>query len=185
MCPKEHFTTSRLTHITDLSGGIFFQAIELNGVIKNGTELIVKRFKVHGRVFLTVLITPLNHFILPSNHISRLNIADFALTEVRQDLRADNMLFGLPSVFFNAILHIHRIGFNKARKGHTEICLSLVQKLTFPSKCFTFGRETSFLALLSAAFPIGNTVHNSPSICFFILIDSHLHHFLSLLAVPP
>lgn len=72
----------------------------LNDVIENGAELIAERFKVHGRIFLAALVVPLNHFILPSNNISRQNFTDFALAEVRQDLRADNMLFGLPSVFF-------------------------------------------------------------------------------------
>lgn len=95
-------------------------------MIKNGAELIVERFKVHGRVFLAVFVTTLDHFILPSDNISRLNIADFAFAEVRQDFCAYNMLLRVPGVFLDAILHIRRIGFNKARKGHTEISLSLV-----------------------------------------------------------
>ena len=75
---KEHFSASCLAHIADLGGGVFFQAIELNGVIENGAELIVERFKVHGGVFLAVFIVTLNHFILPSDNILRLNIFDFA-----------------------------------------------------------------------------------------------------------
>ena len=80
----------------------------------------------------------------------------------------------------DAILHINRIGFNKTRKGHTEVCLSLVQKLTFPSKCFSLGRKASLCALLSISLPIGYSVVNHPSICFFIFINSHFYHFLSL-----
>ena len=87
-------------------------------MIEDGTELTVHRAEIDRRIFLSVFILMIQHFVLPGDDLLRCDIAHFQLSEVGQQLGADDMVFRCPCVFFDTGLHICRVLLHEARKRH-------------------------------------------------------------------
>ena len=82
-------------------------------MIENGTELIVQGFEIHRRIRLAALIPTFDHLILPSDNVFGLDRVHFPLGEVREQFGANDVLFGVPSVLFQPVLHIGCVGVYK------------------------------------------------------------------------
>ena len=61
------------------------------------------------------------HLILPCDNLFCGNLTDFQLAEIRQNLRADDMLLCQPCVLFQTAFHIPDIQFGKGFKTHIKV----------------------------------------------------------------
>lgn len=105
------------------------------------------------------------------------NLADFQLAEIREYLRADDMLLCQPSVFFQTIFHIIDIQFRKGFKTHIKVRRVLQLEHSLPFLRFFLCGETPFTLLLAFAFPIHIPRHYIPSAV--VLIFEYWHYLLS------
>ena len=64
------------------------------------------------------------------------NLVDFPLAEVREQLRFDDILLGLPCAFFQPRLEIVGVDFTERLKAHVQISGILLLKLLLPFQCF-------------------------------------------------
>ena len=161
------------------------QPVILHRMIENGAELIVERFQIDRRIRISVLILAVQHFVLPCDDIFGLNIIDLSLPEIRENLRAENMILGMPGVFLDPTLHICRIGLYEAGKGHIQIRFRLIELFTLPGQGFPFRQKATLCRLLSFSLPVSITIVDLPSVCLRFLVDSHSNHFLSLFSAVP
>ena len=125
-----------------------------DSVVKNGAELIVDGLEIGLRIWLAVFVTVGKQFILPRHNILRGYLADNSLCKVRHNLGFHDMLFGQPSVFFQAGLNIVCIKLKEGFKGHIHIGGVLLLKGTLPFDCFFSCFKSSLAFLLAFALPI-------------------------------
>ena len=144
-------------------------------MIENGTELIVQGFEIHRRIRFAALIPTFDHLILPSDNVFGLDRVHFPLGEIGKQLGADDMLFRVPSVLFQPVLHIGCVGVYKTFKGHIQISFYLMELFTLPSKRLPFRRKATLCRLVYLALPIRKTVVDLPSVVFGIFINGHFY----------
>ena len=101
-------------------------------MVKYGAQLVVQRLKVYRGISLPVLVPGIDHLILPGDHVLRLDLADLPASEIRQDLRPENVFFGVPGVFLESAFHILGIALYEAGEGHIQIRFLLIELLPFP-----------------------------------------------------
>ena len=162
--PEQHLPALGLTHVPDLCGGILRQPVILNGVIENATQLIVPRFQIHRGKRLAVLVLAANHFILPCDNVAGLDVTHLLLFKIRQEFGADDVLFRVPGVLFQSLLHIGRVNIRKAPESHIQLGFHLMKLLALPFQFLPFGSKSSLLGLLALALPIGIAVDNPPCV---------------------
>ena len=106
---------------------------------KFAEELIVQRLEIGLRIGLALLIPISEQLVLPCNHIFGGDLVDFPLAEVREQLRFDDILLGLPCAFFQPRLEIVGVDFTERLKAHVQISGILLLKLLLPFQCFSPG----------------------------------------------
>ena len=102
------------------------QPVILHGVIENGAELIVERFQINGRICFPFLVPGVDHLVLPSNHILRLDLVDLSAPEIRKNLCPQDVLLGMPRVFLDPAFHILGIELYEATERHIQVGFCLV-----------------------------------------------------------
>ena len=132
-------------------------------------------FEIHRRIRLAALIPTFDHLILPSDNVFGLDRVHFPLGEVREQFGANDVLFGVPSVLFQPVLHIGCVGVYKAFKGHIQIGFHFVELFPLPSKSFSFGWKASLRRLVDFALPIRKTVVDLPSVVLGIFVNGHFY----------
>ena len=132
-------------------------------------------FEIHRRIRFAALIPTFDHLILPSDNVFGLDRVHFPLGEIGKQLGADDMLFRVPSVLFQPVLHIGCVGVYKTFKGHIQISFYLMELFTLPSKRLPFRRKATLCRLVYLALPIRKTVVDLPSVVFGIFINGHFY----------
>lgn len=121
--------------------------------------------------FVACLGRTFKHFILPRYHIFGLNVAHLSFPEERDQLGAEDMLFGVPCVVFQTLLHVLKVYLRKAVKGHVKARFDLVHLLTLPRLSFFLCGEPTLLCLLAFSTAVGVAIDHTPLIAVFI--DRH------------
>lgn len=49
-----------------------------------------------------------------------------------QDFCSDDMLFHLPSVFLDSVIHINRVGIHKTAESHIKVCSHHIKLFSLP-----------------------------------------------------
>ena len=135
----------------------------------------MQSFEIYRRICLAALIPTFDHLILPSDNVFGLDRVHFPLGEIGKQLGADDMLFRVPSVLFQPVLHIGCVGVDKALKGHIQIGFHFVELFPLPSKSFSFGWKASLRRLVDFALPIREAIVDLPSVVFGIFINGHFY----------
>lgn len=82
-----------------------------------------------------------------------------------------DVLFRVPGVLFQPVLHIGCVGVYKTFKGHIQISFYLVELFTLPSKRLPFRRKATLCRLVYLALPIRKTVVDLPSVVLGIFVN--------------
>ena len=79
------------------------------------------------------------------------------------------MLFGVPCVVLQTLLHVLEVYLRKALKGHIKAGFRLVHLLTLPRLSFFLCGETTLLCLFAFSTAVGVAVDHTPLAA--VLID--------------
>lgn len=172
--PEQHFTVFLLAHTASLLAGVFSEVVILDLMIEDGAELIVDGFEIYGRKGLAFLVLIVHQLVLPCDDLLGGNAAHLQLTEIRDELGADDVFLGCPSVFLDAGFHICGVLLEEALKCHIEVGAYLVELFTLPRLCLSLGFEATLLRLLLLTRPIGEAVNRTPGVRFFFLVNCHI-----------
>ena len=177
--PEHHLSVFLLAHAACLLAGILPEVVVPHRMVKNGTELVVDGFEIHRRVGLAVFVLVVQHLVLPGDDLLGGDVAHFELTEVGQQLGADDVILGGPGVFLEPGFHVCRIEVHEALEGHIQIGGGFVELFPFPCLRLPLGLETPLLGLFALAVPVGIAVDRSSGVGLFFLIDCHQLPLLS------
>ena len=142
-------------------------------MIEDGAELVVDGLEIDRRIGLALLVLVVHHLILPGDDLLSRDFTHFQFTEIGQQLGADDMLLGGPSVFFEPGFHVCRIEVHKALEGHVQISGGFIELFPLPCLSLPLGLEAPLLGLLSLTVPVSIAVDGPPGIGLFFLIDRH------------
>ena len=151
------------------------EIVKPDGMVEDGAELIVQRLEIGLRIGLALLIPISEQLVLPCNHIFGGDLVDFPLAEVREQLRFDDILLGLPCAFFQPRLEIVGVDFTERLKAHVQISGILLLKLLLPFQCFSPCGESALAFGLAFSCPVRVLCHHIPRTVFLVLISWHLH----------
>lgn len=185
--PEQHLLGFLLAHAAGSGGGIAGEAVVADGVVEQGTHLVVHILQIGAGVGLAVGVRQLPHFILPADDVSGCDVRELPLAQVGQDLGLDETFLVEPGVELQFGLDICLVELVEALQGHAKVGLFLHQKLPFPIQSLPLGGKAPLQLLLPLALPVGVAELDIPLAAVFILIRRHWDTslFLGLGAVDP
>ena len=153
--PEEHLTRFLLAHVAGFLRRVVGKVVELDRMIEDGAELVVDGFKVNRGVRISVIVTHLQHGVLPGNYIAGLDVAHALLFEIRKDFAFDDAFFHLPGAELDAILHVLFVELIEGFEGHFEVARIFEEEVPLPFGGLFLRLETSLELTIRLALPVG------------------------------
>lgn len=122
---------------------------------------------------LLLLIPISQQLVLPGDDVFRIDIAETALSEVREKFCPGDMILCGPSALLQTRTHVLLVELTEGFEGHVKISGALLLKGALPFQCFAFGGEAALAFLLALPLPVLVANHGIPAAVLFILIDGH------------
>ena len=182
--PESHLAALVLSHASGLPAGILSEVIELHRMIEDCAELTVQGFQVDRGIRIPLLVPVIHQLILPSDDLLGRDAVHFQPSEVRNQLRADDVFLHSPCVFFQPRSDVQLVLLREALEGHVQISFGHGQRLAFPGNRLSSGLESPLGALLFSTSPVRGSINHAPCARVFLLVDRHLLHppFFSVVA---
>ena len=143
-------------------------------MIEDCAELVVNGFKVNRGVRISVIVTHLQHGVLPGDYIAGLDITHALLSEIRKNFAFDDTLFHLPGAKFDAILHVLFVELIEGFEGHFEVARIFEEEVPLPFGGFFLRLKTSFELAICLALPVGISRGDIPC-SVFVFVNSHFY----------
>lgn len=133
--PELHLHRALLrAHLPRPAHRIGLEPVVPNRMVEHRGKLVADCAQVRLRKRLPRGIAQLLDVVLPMEHVRGGDLVDPEVTQVRQDLRLDDVRLGVPGVLLEARLHISLVKLVESRHGHVQGTFLLEDELLLPAQ---------------------------------------------------